>query len=130
MLEWDQRGMAYWPSFPKDILERLREPTYASFKKLIDCYCDLSFLFVNILLTGPAFLHQQGPMTMLRAIPIHLQAEYSLLHLQTEASLAEVRTKYRELAKRYHPDVGGQHTDFLALRQAYERVVEYQQTRR
>ena len=64
-----------------------------------------------------------------RAIPRHLQAEYRLLHLQAEVSLAEVRTQYRELAKRYHPDAGGSHADFLALQQAYEQVMEYLQTR-
>jgi len=52
-----------------------------------------------------------------------------LLHLQAEVSLAEVRTQYRELAKRYHPDAGGSHADFLALQQAYEQVMEYLQTR-
>jgi curved DNA-binding protein CbpA len=40
-----------------------------------------------------------------------------------------VRTQYRELAKRYHPDAGGSHADFLALQQAYEQVMAYLQTR-
>ncbi len=65
---------------------------------------------------------------MQRAIPRHLEAEFRLLHLQAEVSLAEVRTRYRELAKHYHPDAGGNHADFLALQQAYEHVMEYLQT--
>jgi curved DNA-binding protein CbpA len=65
---------------------------------------------------------------MQRAIPRHLQAEYRLLHLQAEVSLTEVRSQYRELAKRYHPDAGGSHADFLALQQGYEQVMEYLQT--
>ena len=69
-------------------------------------------------------------MTIPRAIPLHLQAEYSLLQLPAEANLADVRTQYRELAKLYHPDAGGHHTDFLALQQAYEQVMEYLQTQR
>jgi len=63
-------------------------------------------------------------------IPLHLQAEYHLLQLPTEASLADVRSQYLGLAKLYHPDTGGDHIDFLALQHAYEQVVEYLHTRR
>ena len=75
-------------------------------------------------------LHGKVRVTIPRAIPLHLQAEYCLLQLPAEASLADVRKQYRELAKLYHPDAGGDHTDFLALQQAYEQVVEYLHTRR
>ena len=111
------------------IMELLMETNHASFTKLIEYYFDTWYLFAQILLTGPALLHGHDAMTMQRAIPLHLQAEYRLLQLQAEVSLAEVRTQYRELAKLYHPDAGGSHTDFLALQQAYEQVVEYLQTR-
>ena len=55
---------------------------------------------------------------MQRAIPRHLQVEYSLLHLQAEVSLAEVRSQlicrimlYRVLR---HIDVGGEFkTNFI-----------------
>ena len=55
---------------------------------------------------------------MQRAIPRHLQMEYSLLHLQAEVSLAEVRSQlicrimlYRVLR---HIDVGGEFkTNFI-----------------
>ncbi len=95
------------------------------FKKLMECYFDMSYWFVKMLLAGPTLLNEQDRMPTQLKIPTHLQAEYSLLHLQAGASLAEVRTQYRELAKLYHPDAGGHHTSFLALQQAYERVVEY-----
>ncbi len=98
--------------------------------EFIECYFDTWTVFTQIFLTGSAPPLNQGRMTMQRAIPRQLQAEYSLLHLPAEVSLAEVRTQYRELAKRYHPDVGGSHADFLALQQAYEQVVEYLQARR
>ena len=103
------------------------ETNHASFTKLIECYFDTWSLFAQILLTGPARPHGQDGMTRQPAIPLHLQAEYSLLQLQAEVSLAEVRTQYRELAKLSHPDAGGSHADFLALQQAYEQVVEYLQ---
>src|SRR5947209_18625076 len=110
-------------------MELLME-THASFTKLIECYFDTWYSFAQIFLAGPEPLHRQGRMTMQRAIPLHLQAEYRLLQLQAEVSLAEVCTQYRELAKLYHPDAGGSHTDFLALQQAYKQVMEYLQTRR
>jgi DnaJ-class molecular chaperone len=111
-------------------MELLVETIYASFTKLIECYFETSYLFAKVLLTSPAVLHGQDRMMIQREIPRHLQAEYSLLHLQAGGSLADARTQYRELAKLYHPDAGGQHADFLALQQAYEHVVEYLQTRR
>jgi DnaJ-class molecular chaperone len=97
--------------------------------KLIECYFETSYLFMKLLLPDPAPLHAQDKIRTPLGIPPHLQAEYSLLHLRAEMSLAEVRTQYRELAKLYHPDAGGQHTYFLALQQAYERVMEYLQAR-
>jgi len=109
-------------------MELLMETVHAFYTKLIGSYFDAWSLFAKILLTGPALPHGQDEMTMQRAIPLHLQAEYSLLQLQAEGSLAEARTQYRELAKRYHPDAGGHHADFLALQQAYGQVVEYLQT--
>lgn len=105
------------------------EPSHASFPKLIKSYFDTWYVFAQLFLTGPALLYGQDRMTMQRARPRHLQAQYRLLHLPAEVSLAEVRTQYRELAKRYHPDAGGSHADFLALQQAYEQVIEYLQTR-
>ena len=106
------------------------ETNHASFTRLFESYFGTWSLFTKIFLTGPDLLQQQDEMTMLRDIPLHLQAEYILLQLPAEASLADVRTLYRELAKLYHPDAGGNHADFLALQQAYEQVVEYLQTLR
>lgn len=101
------------------------ETVHDPFKKLIECYFDTSYFLLKMFLADPALLNEQDRMPTRLKIPTHLQAEYSLLQLQAGASLAEARTQYRELAKLYHPDVGGHHTSFLALQQAYERVVEY-----
>lgn len=105
------------------------EPLFAAFEKLTEYYFAIWNVFTSILWTDPVQFHEQDWMKQ-RAIPHHLQVEYRLLHLQGEVSLAEVRSQYRELAKRYHPDGGGSHVDFLALQQAYEQVMEYLQTRR
>ncbi len=105
------------------------EPLPDSFEALIECYFQMWAMLATSLLTSPVGFSRRDGMRMQRAIPRHLQAEYRVLHLQAEASLAEVRMRYRYLAKRYHPDAGGNHADFLVLQQAYERVVEYLQTR-
>jgi DnaJ-class molecular chaperone len=110
-------------------MELLVDPITASFEKLIECYFETWYVFAHLLLPGPALLLGRERLMMQRAIPHHLQAEYRLLHLPAEVSLAKVRAQYRELAKRYHPDAGGSHADFLALQQAYEQVMTYLQTR-
>ena len=104
------------------------EPMSDSFETFIECYFEMWSMFATTFMTGPRLLHRQDK-RMQRAIPRHLQAQYRLLCLQAEVSLAEVHTQYRELAKRHHPDAGGNHADFLALQQAYEQVMEYLQTR-
>ena len=106
------------------------ETKHASFTTFFEDYVQTWSVFAHLFLGGPAQFHGQVGMTIPRAIPLHLQAEYGLLQLHAEASLADVRRQYRELAKLYHPDAGGDHTDFLALQQAYEQVVEYLHTRR
>jgi DnaJ-class molecular chaperone len=102
------------------------ETKHDSFTTFFDDYVQMWSVFARLFLPGPALLHGKVRVT----IPLHLLAEYCLLQLPVEASLADVRKQYRELAKLYHPDAGGDHTDFLALQQAYEQVVEYLHTRR
>jgi DnaJ-class molecular chaperone len=104
------------------------ESYHAPFAKLIEGYFDAWFLFARFFLPGMALPHRQARMTTRYGIPLHLQAEYNLLQLSAGAGLAEVHIQYRKLAKLYHPDAGGGHSDFLALQRAYEKVVEYLQT--
>ncbi len=104
------------------------ETFYTSFNTLLDCYLEMSSLFVNMLLPGSTLPRRYERTTTQRGIPNPLHAQYHLLHLADEASLAEIRMRYRELAKSYHPDAGGCHADFLALQRAYEQIVEHLQT--
>jgi hypothetical protein len=87
-------------------MEMLMETTRTSFTEFIECYFDTWNVFAQILLTGAVPPLRQESKSTQRAIPRQLQAENRLLHLQAEVSRAEVRTHYRELAKRYHPDAG------------------------
>ena len=41
------------------------------------------------------------------------------------ASAAEVKDRYRTMAKQMHPDAGGNEDDFKALRDAAERAAAY-----
>ena len=106
----------------------LMESFSDTFETFFECYFEVWSVFTTTFLHGPMHHHRQECRVQ-RAIPYHLQAQYRLLSLQAEVGLAEVRTRYRELAKCYHPDAGGSHADFLALQQAYEQVLEYLQTR-
>jgi DnaJ-class molecular chaperone len=103
------------------------EPLSDTFETFFECYFEIWSVFATTFIRGP-MLHHRQDRSLQRTIPHHLQAQYRLLSLQAEVSLAEVRTRYRELAKLYHPDAGGSHADFLALQQAYEQVMEYLQT--
>lgn len=56
-----------------------------------------------------------------------LQQALKLFNLGDQASLQEIRTRHRELAKRYHPDAGNQ-GDGEAIRQlneSYKLLLEY-----
>ncbi len=104
------------------------EPLSDTFETFIECYFEMWSVFAATFMRGPMLHHRQASRVQ-RAIPRHLQAQYRLLSLQAGVSLAEVRTRYRELAKLYHPDAGGSHAEFLALQLAYKQVMEYLQTR-
>lgn len=46
----------------------------------------------------------------------------SLLGLPAYAGMAEIKGRFRELAKRYHPDHGGDSRKFIELMEIYERL--------
>lgn len=47
----------------------------------------------------------------------------SILGVSGKDSKEEVRRKYRELAKKYHPDVGGSSEKFIKINNAYELLM-------
>jgi len=48
----------------------------------------------------------------------------TLLGLPSYAGLEEIKQRFRELAKRYHPDLGGDSEKFIELMSVYERLTE------
>jgi len=48
----------------------------------------------------------------------------SLLGLPAYAGMVEIKARFRELAKRYHPDHGGDSEKFIELMEIYERLKE------
>ncbi len=47
---------------------------------------------------------------------------YKLLGISPQADMAEIRRAFREKARRYHPDMGGDKALFLALKRSYEEL--------
>ena len=46
------------------------------------------------------------------------------LDLPSVADEASVKKRFRELAKKYHPDVGGEAVKFISLMQTYRKLIE------
>ena len=45
---------------------------------------------------------------------------YRILGLSIDAEYEEIKAAYRILAQRYHPDKGGENTEFLLIKEAYD----------
>ncbi|MDG2991760.1 J domain-containing protein [Candidatus Synechococcus calcipolaris G9] len=58
---------------------------------------------------------------------MNLSECYQLLELDERATLAQVKSSYRRLARRYHPDINpgdrAAHEKFIRLNQAYQQLV-------
>lgn len=52
-------------------------------------------------------------------------ADYEILDADERTSLEDLSKKYRALALIYHPDKGGKEEDFIALKDAYDKIKEY-----
>lgn len=52
----------------------------------------------------------------------------SLLGLPPQASLKDIKRRYRELAQVHHPDHGGDHDAFIDVVTAYERLTDNQRS--
>ena len=51
---------------------------------------------------------------------------YKVLNLAEDASLKEVKKRYKQLAKKYHPDVNKEknaHKKLLKIKEAYENII-------
>ena len=58
----------------------------------------------------------------LTAADVHDPQLLSLLGLPPYAGLADIKKRYRELAKRHHPDHGGDAEKFIELLSTYEKL--------
>jgi DnaJ-domain-containing protein 1 len=56
--------------------------------------------------------------------PLKEPAWCKVLGLDAKAKPAEIKARYRQLAKQYHPDVGGEQTKFQEITKAYEEAMK------
>jgi len=53
------------------------------------------------------------------------EKDYQILEIDEDFTDDEVKRQYWTLAKKYHPDNGGDPKKFMRLRKAYEKVLKY-----
>ncbi len=53
----------------------------------------------------------------------NIESAYNTLGLPVGAGEFEIKSAFRRLAKKYHPDAGGDQKQFIAIRQAYEALI-------
>ena len=51
-----------------------------------------------------------------------MNTDYQTLGLKPDASMDDVKTAYRNLAKQHHPDKGGDPEKFKEINNAFERI--------
>ena len=61
----------------------------------------------------------------MKIIPPDVSRALQLLGLPEDAPLSDIRQRYRLLAKRSHPDTGGNHKDFIEINDAYNCVITW-----
>lgn len=76
----------------------------------------------------PDYYHRQQAENMSAPARAEMQTYYALLEVASDAPMAEVKTAYRGLARRYHPDVNGHDPDATRrmqnLNQAYNAILK------
>jgi len=49
--------------------------------------------------------------------------ESKINKLRKSSSMEELKKNYRELARKYHPDKGGSHSDFIDIKNEYDSLI-------
>ena len=49
--------------------------------------------------------------------------DYKVLNISKNATIKEIKDQYKLLAKKYHPDKGGDHEHFIKVDQAYKNLI-------
>ena len=60
-----------------------------------------------------------------KAIPLRVIQALQVLGLESDATFDAIHHQFRVLAKRYHPDTGGDHHQFLRIHDAYTCVITW-----
>ena len=58
------------------------------------------------------------------SINLHDTSLLRILDLPPYAATEDIKSKFRELAKKYHPDIGGDNDSFIELVNAYKKLMD------
>ena len=81
--------------------------------------------FLNDFITGRSTFDKMPPK---KSVPANITAAFRTLDLPITASWREVGTRYRALAKKYHPDTAGTNmagNEFTKISSAYQTLKKY-----
>jgi hypothetical protein len=96
------------PRYPLDQLSSMSKEAY---KAVVDEY--LAYVYYELYKESDAQLRGSYDPGILRK-----------LGLPPDAGVQDIKRKFRELAKRYHPDTGGDAAKFIELMETYRQLID------
>lgn len=115
-------GRLVWDSFfdtheifrgrAKYALDQLSAMSKDAYRAVVDAY--IAYVYYE--------LYKQNDIEILQGLydPVILQK----LGLSRDASAQDIKRKFRELAKKYHPDTGGDAAKFIELMETYRKLID------
>ncbi len=70
-------------------------------------------------------LRSGGDWEILETMPEEVRRGFEILGISPTTDIGFLRTRYRELAKMYHPDKGGEEGQMLRINEAYQTIMNF-----
>lgn len=53
---------------------------------------------------------------------MNIQQAFAILNVPENSDMETVKRRYKQLARKTHPDLGGNSEDFMAIKEAYDAI--------